>query len=329
MNHRMRAALTLAAVIALPAQSAPAAEPARCLAERFRIVALPFRPAALNASGDIVGTDQQHHPALLTVRGDVLQLPLPAGFEVADALSLDDSRRVLAVATDRTANRHRAYIVTNRRITLLDGEQTLARRIGPSGVVAGEALLSGHTRPDPVIWDGGAPKPLGGCCGGSARDLNSSGAAVGDAYDPQGRYHAFLWTQGGGMQLIGPPDQYSSAVAINDAGVVVVQGLHQSYRYDGKLQPLPLAPRYPSHPRAINHCGLIVGSYGPYSDADRAFGWDPAAGFFDLNARLEPGSGWKLQAALGVNDAGMIIGQGDAPGADDAGFLLVPLVDHQ
>lgn len=316
--------MALAAVLcALLPPAAGAA--AGCLAARYSVTALPFPPAALNAAGDVAGTDQRHRAALRTRRGAVVELGLPAGFDVSEALSLNDSGQVLAVASDRAAARHQAYVAAGRRITLLAGDQTVARKINRAGVIAGEALLQGRHRPDPVTWTHGDLKSLGGCCGGSVRDLNSSGDAIGDAYDNQGRYRAFLWTRDGGLQLIGPEDQYSSAIALNDAGVIVVQGLHKNYRFAaGDLQALTLSPRYPSHPRAINRCGLIVGSFGPFSDADRAFAWDPAAGFVDLNDRLEPDSGWKLQSALGVNDAGTIIGHGDSRDKDDVGFLMVP-----
>ena len=224
----------LAAVMACPAQAGTHSAPSPCLTERFSITPLPFRPAALNARGEVAGTDHLHHAVLWTARGGVVQLPLPAGFDVADALSLDGSRRVLAVAADRTATRHGPMSSPSAH----HGPARRADTRPPDGPVgpeiAGEALLAGHGRPDPVVWDGGEPSVLGGCCGGSARDMNSSGAVVGDSYDPQGRYHAFLWTPGGGLRLIGPPDQYSSAVAINDARRRSwSRASHRNYRYDG------------------------------------------------------------------------------------------------
>ncbi|MBZ5597825.1 MAG: hypothetical protein LAN83_05835 [Acidobacteriia bacterium] len=43
-----------------------------------------------------------------------------------------------------------------------------------------------------------------------------------------------------------------------------------------------------------------------------------------MNERIAPGSGWKLEAATGINNRGEIVGWGDYKGKEDEGFLLVP-----
>lgn len=52
--------------------------------------------------------------------------------------------------------------------------------------------------------------------------------------------------------------------------------------------------------------------------------WEETSGFHDLNERIAPGSGWKLEAATGINNRGEIVGWGDYKGKEDEGFLLVP-----
>ena len=288
------------------------------------MTALPFRPAAVNRAGQVAGTDSRHR-AVLWTRGGLAELPLPGGFEISDAVAINDQGEVLAVAYDRANTRHRAFTVSKGRISLLEAEQSLGRKISRTGEIVGEAVLPGQPQPQPVAWIDGRPRSLGGCCGGSARDVNARGEVIGDAYDAKGRYHAFLWTSSDGLRTIGPPDQFSSAVAINDAGTAVIQVLTRSYVYaGGSLTQLKLSPKYPSHPRAVNTCGVIVGSFGPFADADRAFAWEHVSGFIDLNDRIAADSGWTLQAAVAINDAGMIIGYGDSRDQDDAGFLLVP-----
>jgi hypothetical protein len=85
-----------------------------------------------------------------------------------------------------------------------------------------------------------------------------------------------------------------------------------------------LSSRYPSQPRAINNCDVIVGSFGPFADAERAFIWDKSGGFRDLNTRIASDSGWTLESANSINDHGEIVGRGDYKGQDDTGFLLIP-----
>jgi uncharacterized membrane protein len=170
-------------------------------------------------------------------------------------------------------------------------------------------------------------RSLGGCCGGSAKGISKNREVIGDMYDETGRYQAFLWTASRGIQIIGPPDRYSSAIAINAQGHVVVQAFSDVFLYTGgTLTHLELSAQYPNQPRAINGCDVIVGSFGPFADAERAFIWEKSRGFRDLNSLIASDSGWKLESATSINDHGEIVGRGDSKGQDDAGFLLVP--DH-
>ena len=79
----------------------------------------------------------------------------------------------------------------------------------------------------------------------------------------------------------------------------------------------------PAEGRSLNDADEVVGAYGPFFDADRAFVWSAENGFHDLNDWLPAGSGWKLQVATGINDKGEIVGFGEHNGKDDVGFLLV------
>ena len=87
---------------------------------------------------------------------------------------------------------------------------------------------------------------------------------------------------------------------------------------------MELSPKYPVQPRALNNCDVIVGSFGPFADAERAFVWDRSRAFRDLNDYIASDSGWKLESASSINDRGEIVGRGDYRGQDDTGFLLIP-----
>jgi uncharacterized membrane protein len=322
------AALALAVVLPasglLHAQAAQAAT-SDCTVNHYKLVALPLQPAAIDDAGQVAGTTVSHRAALWTSAAGLRELPLPPGFAHSEAVAINASGHILARAYNLNYSSQVSFIYAGGKSTPLPGEKARAYGINDSDQVAGEALAAGKTHTEPVLWLNQSLRFLGGCCGGSAKSINNLGAAVGDAYDEQGRYYAFSWTEAGGMRRIGPPNQYSIAQAANDGGHVVIQVLSRAFLYaDGQSKRLDLAPKFPSHPSAINGCDLIVGSFGPFSDADRAFVWANSTGFRDLNTLISPGTGWKLETAAGINRRGEIVGKGDHPVAQDSGYLLIP-----
>jgi hypothetical protein len=96
---------------------------------------------------------------------------------------------------------------------------------------------------------------------------------------------------------------------------------------NGQTSRLALAPKTPSYAQAINDCTVIVGAFGPFSDAYRAFIWDHTTGFRDLNTLIPRESGWTLESATGINNRGEIVGRGAPEAQEDGGFLLVPIRD--
>jgi probable HAF family extracellular repeat protein len=100
---------------------------------------------------------------------------------------------------------------------------------------------------------------------------------------------AFRWSDDSGMQLLPPLPGYSRSVAtaINDAGVVV---------------------------------GLSRGS----GLSDRATLWLVDGTAIDLNTLIDPGSGYQLWSAWGINNRGEIVGAGMNGVGERNGFLLVP-----
>ena len=301
------------------------ANPASCVAERYKVIALPLRPAHINEAGQVAGTTDAHRAALWSKQSGLHELPLPAGFYNSEAVAVNNSGHIAGVAYDRTFSKHQAFIFANDILTGLTGEQSRPYDIGDSDEVVGESLLQGKKATDAVSWNKNTIRSLGGCCGGAAKGVNNNSDVIGDVYDAKGRYRAFLWNAKEGIQPIGPPDRYSSAIAVNDHGHVVVQAFSEIFLYAEKsLARLELSPKYPSQPRALNNCDVIVGSFGPFADAERAFVWDRSRGFRDLNSHIPSDSGWKLESATSINDRDEIVGRGDYKGQDDTGFLLIP-----
>jgi hypothetical protein len=130
--------------------------------------------------------------------------------------------------------------------------------------------------------------------------------------------------------MVGPAEGYSSAVAINDAGHILLQVGSDGYLDQaGSLQRLELSSKFYNSVRAMNNCDFVAGGYGPDSDHDRAFVWTATGGFQDLNSLIPSDSGWTLESATAINDRGEIAGRGDFHRAtsghdDDRGFLLIP-----
>ena len=83
-----------------------------------------------------------------------------------------------------------------------------------------------------------------------------------------------------------------------------------------------------SYARDINNLGQAVGRSKGADGSLRAFVWSDANGdglfeMQDLNALVDPASGWLLQEAFSINDNGQITGHGWLNGTSRA-FLLTP-----
>jgi probable HAF family extracellular repeat protein len=74
-----------------------------------------------------------------------------------------------------------------------------------------------------------------------------------------------------------------------------------------------------SDARDVNNSGQVVGD-----SAGRAFLWQSGLGMIDLNSLLPAQSGWILEYAVGINDAGQIVGGGTLNGVDHSWMMTVP-----
>jgi uncharacterized membrane protein len=289
-------------------------------------VAIPLRPYHVSDLGAVAGMTEEHHAALWTEKDGLKKIDLPTGFHHAEAADVNSRGELLGTASTADGGRRQSFTWVAGELTLIAGEGAKAAAINANGDLAGEAKVAGSASTAPVLWKQGKPVGLGACCGGRATALNDSEAVAGEAYDKQGRYQAFVWDEKAGLRLIGPADTYSTAPAINGRGHVVVYAFTEGsslYR-DGGLTKIELSQRWPSQPRAINDCDVVVGSFGSNSDESEAFLWDEKGGFRNLNDFIPRNSGWKLEVATGINERGEIVGWGDHTGQDDAGFLLIP-----
>ena len=198
--------------------------------------------------------------------------------------------------------------------------------INASGVVAGFSNPGGKTHGF-VQAPGGAVVDVGDLGGSfsSLSGINASGVAVGMAtqagvlkgvrYD--GTLHP-LATLGGFS---------TTATAINAGGLIVGYGTNASnqtfatrWTNDSTVNALGTLGGAWSMAWAVNTSGDIVGQSPNASGTPHAFLWKGGV-MQDLNDLVDPASGWVLAVAYGINDAGVIVGDGLLNGAA-RGFRL-------
>jgi probable HAF family extracellular repeat protein len=170
----------------------------------------------------------------------------------------------------------------------LGGTTSYAWGINEAGDVVGVAATDYYNAISPFLYRDGTMINLGSLGGaGEAYGLNDVGQVVGFSTTTTG-FHAFLWDKPGGMRDLGTlGGNYSFAYAVNNAGQVV--GYSQTAT------------------------SFEIRSF-LYSDGTLS----------DLNALIPAGTGWLLQEARGINDAGQIVGTGLAPDFQQHAFLLTP-----
>ena len=286
---------------------------------------LPFLPEVISPSGVVAGTDELSRPVTWQARTGLRNLQFPKGFHSAEPVAITASGQILVDAFDAQHRNRGAFVYSGSSPAALAGEQTFVHGASPSGLVLGEWVPAGAARAQAVYWNNNAPHALDLCCGGTLKAANRAGVMIGEAYDELGQYHAFAWDSTRRAPRIIVPDRFSAAIAINDAGDILVQAGREVYlEQGGRPRKLALSAAQLNTARSMNNCSLVVGGYGPDSDRYHGFLWSPAGGFQDLNSLVSPGSGWTIQDALAINDRGEIVGKATR-NRDEAGFLLTPV----
>ena len=302
-----------------------AAVPAgKCVDTRYSMRQLPFTPEVISQSGLVAGTDEAGRPVVWQASTGTRVLPVPKGFHSAEPVAITSHGKLIVDAFDAQHRKRGAFVYSGLAMIAIAGEQTFVHGASPSGLVLGEWVPPGEPRAQAVYWRDNVPHSLALCCGGTLKAANRSGEMIGEAYDEQGRYRAFAWNPARPEPRLIGSASYSAAIAINDAGDILVQAGPMAYlEQGGHLRQLEPSGKIVSTARAMNNCGFVVGGYGPDSDRYRGFLWSARAGFQDLNSLIPPGSSWTIQDASAINDRGEIVGKA-VHNRDEAGFLLTP-----
>lgn len=220
--------------------------------------------------------------------------------------------------------------------------------INNDGQVAGIAWITGTTFTGAHLWTPTNPNGSSGTieflgtAGGAysqAYAINSGGQVVGESQTFNGFLAAFLWTpampngNAGSMTNLGTfgGTYHSGARAVNDAGEVTGMAnlasdvASHAFFYDGALHDLGTLGGNSSEGYGINSFASVTGySQMPGNRVEHAFLWTSDTGMVDLNTLIDPLSGWELNIARDISDAGQITGYGRIGGQDHA-FLLTPV----
>jgi len=297
----------------------------------------PSQAYALNnaghAAGAAIGTIETRSPFLAFRWDGVLHAVAPlAGDLHSHAVAIDDSG-VLYGDSFTIGRFGVSAFLADAGAPISLGDFT-ARGANNAGQVVGQvpgADPAGWRTTRACLFDGGnlyALPGLGGLSGG-ATAISDAGDIVGAASLPGDKItHATLWRDGVVHDLgtLGGPRSQAFAIAgelVAGFAATATGDPHACiFRIDAagnvvSRTDLGVLGERSSLAYALDSTGRAVGT----SD-DRAFLWDGAR-MIDLNSQIPADSGWHLQAATAINEAGQIVGWGRILGIPTA-FLLTP-----
>lgn len=247
----------------------------------------------------------------------------------------------------------RAYRWQNGRMTELDtlGSTTRAYAINIFGDIVGFSTPDGSSASHAVMWIDEEITDLGVLVPGHstyARGINDCREVVGWGYGEPSGVRGFHWQDGIMFELPTLGGEDSSASGISDSGWIVGSANTSSEQRHPVVWLFEAAPAITiidlglpeefdfGFGRAVNNIGVVVGMYWEILPGRKnynicPFVWEDGRMQL-LDELIPPDSGWDLDFAMAVNDAGQIVGAGIAPNGELHGFLLTPIspgdIDH-
>ncbi len=170
--------------------------------------------------------------------------------------------------------------------------------------------------------------------GSAAYAINDWGQVVGVSYSYIGHfadYTGFIYSRGKMYRIEAMPNEFQTVPAdINNLGQVTgststwqTMYSHAFFYRWGKMTDIGTLGGNYSRGRAINNRGRVVGDAATTDNSSHAFLYRNGK-MIDLNDLIPAGSGWVLNSATDINDAGQIVGYGTRYGTERA-FLLTPI----
>jgi probable HAF family extracellular repeat protein len=166
-------------------------------------------------------------PARSALLYDLTPLDPPPGYTDFTPNAINTPGQVVGTAMDADTSTAMAVVWRQGSPTALGtlgGWRSNGTAVNDAGLVVGESSTAlGENEVHAFVWDGNTMQDLGvdGRDSG-ATGINSAATIVGYERDRLGNAHAMLWEQGVGHRLDRFDLGFSSAVAVNNSGQVVV-----------------------------------------------------------------------------------------------------------
>jgi probable HAF family extracellular repeat protein len=283
---------------------------------------------AINASGQIVGSsdgpDTPPH-AVLWSEGTITDLGTYGG-NSSEASAINASGQIVGTIYTYVvvADVGNAFSYSGSTMNVL-GDWSNATGINDSGQIVGHYQYQSGA----FIWNGAQINPQITPLQGDPTAINASGQIVGN----NGNHAAILHIGGPPTDLGTLGGTSSWAWGINDSGQVVGQAdttgdvATHAFLYDGLgMHDLGTLGEPRSIAKGINAIGQVVGGAAITingNHGEHAYLYSGSM-MIDLNTLINPLSGWTLQEARGINDAGQIVGDGNN-GSGTRAFLITPI----
>ncbi len=335
MNHKALCGVFLLASIVVVRAAGPAVGQNYSITDLGASLGTNSHASGINNQGQVVGDwhDANGTRAFLYGGGTFSDLGSLGGTNHF-ALSINSSGQV--VGFGESAEGVRAFFFSNgaiRNLGALGGLNSYAWGLNDIGQIVGHVTFSNNV--SGYIYGAGGVTNLGTLGGSDSYGfgVNNSSLVVGSGLNSEQKMNAFLWNNGvlSNLNEMLPAHsgwELQEARGINNSSAIVgwgrFEGVEQAFVFkNGQVTGLGvLAGATNSYALGINNLGQVVGSGTRADGVSQAFLWDGES-LINLNSLLAANSGWDLQDARGINDAGQIVGWGMIGGQEHA-FLLSP-----
>lgn len=313
-------------------------------------------PSSINNQGQIVGTNATgaYRAVLYDATGQGNNIYLGKQNEIwSQAVAINNVGQIVGWGgRERDSGRHATLFDasghgSNLELVSQNDPESQANGLNDSGTVVGWQVLNGITYPTSFDITGSQNnKTLGLLPGGNwgeATSVNNAGQIAGYATNQFGLRHGVLFDSSGQANNLDlgvlPGWSQSGVFSINSNNIIVGASFNEIYTMTAIRATLfdptgqghnidlgTLGGNY-SRVHCVNSHDQIVGMANNYAGEQCATLFDKTGVWqnnIDLNALIDPTTGWKLQSAASINDNGWIVGYGLHNG-QEAAFLLTPI----